>query len=128
MGCNAPESKCRQKPRSQQPTARSCPSGPVSRLPASPSTAAADEGLPVQLGGDTAAGPGETDMQHPILTALDGGANRVDGQLVLEGIGVILGHLLPDVPADDPYRAALVALACAAGCQPTTQRPRLEAL
>lgn len=69
-----------------------------------------------------------TTMQHPILTALDGGAKQVPGEVVLDGIGEILSRLLPDVPQDDPYRPALVALACAAGCQRTEPRARLTAL
>lgn len=66
-------------------------------------------------------------VQHPILTALDGGAEdqKVTGEMVLAGIGEILSRLLPDVPVDDPYRAALVSLAAASGCRPRAQRPRL---
>lgn len=67
-------------------------------------------------------------MQHPLLTALDGEAKKVTGDALLGDIAEILNQRLPDVPADDPFRPALVALACAAGCQPRAQRPRLEAL
>lgn len=84
---------------------------------------------PVRPGGDRATeAPEVNSMQHPILTALDGGAQTVAGEVVLAGIGTILNRLLPDVPQTDPLRPALVALAFAADCQPTESRAHLEAL
>lgn len=89
--------------------------------------AAGGEGL-VQPGDEAVVAPEDTSMQHPILTALEGGAQKVSGDVVMDGISEILSRLLPDVPQDDPYRPALVALGLAAGCRQTEPRSRLSAL
>jgi hypothetical protein len=66
--------------------------------------------------------------QPPILTPLNGDGHRVTGDELLATIAKVLSQHLPDVAPEDPYRPALAALASAAGCRPTAQRPRLEAL
>ncbi len=56
-------------------------------------------------------------QQPPILKVLEGAEeSALDGEQVLEELAVTLSQLLPRVPCDDPYRGALEALACAAGC------------
>jgi hypothetical protein len=67
--------------------------------------------------------------QHPLLRVLPGdGDDPVNGQDILDAVGEVLTRLLPHVAADDPMRAALIALACASGCQLTELQPLLEAL
>jgi hypothetical protein len=84
-------------------------------------------------GGDEGAGSSEVQSsmttQHPLLRVLDGeGDDPVNGQAVLDAIGEVLTRLLPHVAADDPMRAALIALGCASGCRLTELQPLLEAL
>jgi hypothetical protein len=68
-------------------------------------------------------------MQPPILGVIDGGAEvQIEGRDVLERIGRYLSEALPQVAYDDPFRPALHALACAAGCRQRAMQARLEAL
>lgn len=90
--------------------------------------AAGGEGLVQSQGIQPAEVLEDTSVQHPILAALEGGAQQVSGQVVMDGVGEIINRLLPDVPHDDPYRGALLALACAARCQQLPRQARLQAL
>lgn len=83
------------------------------------------------VGGDEGTeAPEVTSMQqHPILTALDGGEmNTIEGAVLMDALGEFLSRYLPHVAEGDPYRLALVALACASGCPQRALQVRLAAL
>lgn len=79
-------------------------------------------------GDRAAAGPGVGSLQHPILTALDGGAKpaAITGEQVLNEILDLITDRLPHLALDDPARPRLAAFAPALGA--ALGRPRATAV
>ena len=88
-------------------------SGWASRLPAS--LAARNAARPAArsspMGGGQKADREEAPhMQHPILTALDGGGETYGGEQLVNDVFDFIRRSLPRLAADDPYRAPLLAM------------------
>lgn len=82
-----------------------------------------------RLGTEEPQDKGGCRMDRPHLTPHIGGPQiTANGELVMAAIRDVLIVLLPTVPRDDPFRAGLEGLACAAGCPPRVLQARLEAV